>query len=287
MQDTMRRNDTCPDQQPGLADPTPFLLEGGATGVLLIHGFTGSPAEMRLLGEHLWKQGYAVSAPLLPGHGTTVTEMNRCHWQDWTAAAENALQDLQERCDTVFVAGLSMGSLLTLYLAAQHKNLPGIVLYAPAVWLSNASIYVTPLAKYLIATRPKSGKSDLTDPSAKSRIWSYDQEPVGAASELLRLILRVRRMLPQITCPLLIVHSTGDSRIHPQSAQRTCKRVHSTDCQIVTLENSGHCLTVDSEWRTVAELTTEFVCRHSLTVSSKGQAADHAESDPGRSHAGQ
>jgi len=269
MRGTMRSDDVQMGRH-RMADPSPFLLEGGSTGVLLVHGFTGSPAEMRLLGKHLWRQGYTVRAPLLPGHRTTVSEMNRCRWQDWAVAADNALQDLRKRCDTVFVAGLSMGSLLTLYLAAQHSDLPGIVLYAPAVWLNNASIYVTPLAKYLIDTRPKSGKSDLTDPLAESRIWSYDHEPVDAAHELLKLILRVRRMLPKVTCPLLTVHSTGDSRIHPQSAQRTCKRVRSTDCQIVTLTNSGHCLTVDSEWEYVAGLTAEFVRCHSPFKSPQG-----------------
>ncbi len=110
-------------RQPHL-DPNSFLLEGGPIGVLLIHGFTGAPTEMRLLGEYLNRNGLTVSAPLLPGHGTTVEEMNRCKWTDWTAAVARALAELQDRCDTVFVGGLSMGSLLTLYLAAHPPIFP-------------------------------------------------------------------------------------------------------------------------------------------------------------------
>ncbi len=109
-------------------DPSPFFLEGGSIGVLLIHGFTGSPPEMRLVGDYLHQRGFTVSGPLLPGHGTTVEDMNRCQWTDWTNHVEKALADLQARCETVFVGGLSMGSLLTLYLAAHHPELHGAIL---------------------------------------------------------------------------------------------------------------------------------------------------------------
>ncbi len=243
-------------------DPSPFFLEGGPVGVLLIHGFTGAPPEMRLVGDYLHQRGYTVSAPLLPGHGTNVDDMNRRKWTEWADCAEEALTALQTCCDTVFVGGLSMGSLLTLHLAARHPELAGAILYSPAVWLADRLIYLTPVLKYLAPRKPKSGDSDLTDPEADQHLWSYDDNPSRAAHELLKLIRRTRRSLPHVTCPVLIIHSTLDTAIHPSSAQRTYDRIGSADKELVTLHNSGHCVTVDSEWEAVADKTYEFIRAH-------------------------
>jgi carboxylesterase len=243
-------------------DPSPFLLEGGPVGVLLIHGFTGSPPEMRLVGDYLHEQGCTVSGPLLPGHGTTAADMNRCRWTDWTAHVEGALADLQARCEAVFVGGLSMGSVLTLYLAAHHPDLPGVVAYSPAVWPADRLIYLTPVLKYAIREKQKSDDSDLADPEADLRLWSYEENPAFAAHEFLKLLRRVRRRLPRVTCPVLVIHSIRDTAIHPDSARRTYERVGAADKELVTLYNSGHCLTVDSEWERVAQKTYAFIQAH-------------------------
>ena len=243
-------------------DPSPFFLDGGPTGVLLIHGYTGSPPEMRLIGDYLHQRGMTVSGPLLPGHGTSVADMNRCKWTDWTGHVEQALADLQARCELVFVGGLSMGAVLTLYLAAHHPELAGAIAYSPAVWVADRQIYLTPLVKYLTPTRPKSGESDLVDPQAGQRLWSYDEDPLFATHEFLKLSLRVRRLLPQVVCPLLVVYSTGDGAIHPQSAQRTYQRARSADKQLVEIHNSGHCITVDGQWEFVADKTYQFIREH-------------------------
>jgi carboxylesterase len=242
-------------------NPAPFYLEGGPTGILLIHGFTGSPPEMRWIGEYLNRNGLTVAAPLLPGHGTTVEDMNRCRWRDWTGCVEGALADLRGRCDRVFVGGLSMGALLTLYLAARHPDLPGVVLYSPATRVADWRILLTPLARFFVRTLPKSEESDLTDPEAERRLWSYEEYPVPAAAELLQLSLWVRRHLRQVTCPLLLVYSTRDLSIHPQSGPFTYEHVASSDKEMLVLHNSGHALTVDSEWEMVAERTLRFITR--------------------------
>lgn len=242
-------------------DPSPFLLEGGSTGVLLLHGFTGSPPEMRLVGDYLHERGFTVFAPLLPGHGTSVEDLNASKWTDWADCAEKALAELRSRCERVFVGGLSMGSLLTIYLAGRD-TLPGAILYSPAVKVANRLILLSPVLKYLVPKKPKSKKSDLTDPEAAHRKWSYDAFPSFAAHELLKLIRRAHRLLPQVTCPLLIVHSTGDETIQADAAEFTCERAGSTDKELVTLHSSGHVLTVDSEWRRVAEETYRFIQTH-------------------------
>ncbi len=243
-------------------DPSPFLLEGGPVGALLIHGFTGSPPEMRRIGDYLHRRGLTVFAPLLPGHGTKVEDMNRCRWTDWARHVEQALADLRARCTKVFVGGLSMGAVLTLYLAAHHPDLPGAIAYAPATLVADRLIYLTPVLKYFISKRPKSPESDLTDPEADLRLWSYEENPAAGAHELLKLTLHVRRLLPRITCPLLVMYSTHDQAIHPRSGPYTYERAGSKDKELVVLHNSGHCITVDSEWEFVAEKTWDFIRRH-------------------------
>ena len=246
--------------QPDL-NPKPFFLEGGSVGVLLIHGFTGSPPEMRLVGDYLHERGLTVSAPLLPGHGTRLERMNRCRWSDWTEHAEGALKDLRSRCSVVFIAGLSMGSLITIYLAAQDDP-AGAILYSPALKVSNPLIHLAPVFKHLVPWTPKAEDSDLADPLVEERTWSYDSFPSSAAHELLKLIRRTRDLLPRLSCPLLVVHSTGDDVIREDSAAYAYERAGSSDKSLVTLHKSGHVITVDTEWETVAEKSYAFIQAH-------------------------
>lgn len=243
-------------------DPSPFFLEGGTTGVLLIHGLTGSPTEMRRVGDYLHARGLTVSAPLLPGHGTTPEDLNRCRWTDWAGHVDRALADLRARCQRVFIGGLSLGSLLTLHLAAQHPDLPGIIVCSPAPWVVTPLIYAVPIGKYFQPIRAKSIKPDLVDPKADLQIWCYTVDSLYATHELLKLILRVRRLLPRITVPALLIHSTGDTSIHPRSAQRTYQRLGAADKQLITLEGSGHSITVDQHWEFVAAKTYDFIRSH-------------------------
>ena len=238
--------------------PAGFKLEGGPVGVLMIHGYTGSPAEMRLIGEYLNGRGLRISAPLLPGHGTAPADLNRVAWTDWTTTVEAALTELSAQCETVFVAGLSMGALLSLYLAANHSRLSGAVVYSPALVVANRLARLIPLGKYFVRIFPK-GKPNFTDPQASSRIWSYDHYPTLGAHEVGKLIHEVRRMLPSVVCPLLVMHSRLDRRVRIESARIVYEGVGSRDKELLTLENSGHSLTVDSEWERVAERTYQFI----------------------------
>lgn len=256
--------------------PEPFHLSGGPVGALLIHGFTGSPPEMRLIGDFLHDRGYTIAAPLLPGHGTAPEELNQVAWTDWVNHVQAALGELRNRCEDVFVAGLSGGGLLTLYLAATESNLRGAITYSAAVKLRNPLIRLVPLGKYLIRYFPKRQEQHV-HPQAASRMWNYDIWPTHAADELRKLVRRVNQLLPQIQCPLLIVQSTQDEHVPASSASQIYERVSSANKQLLMLHNSGHALTVDSEWESVAKRTHEFMLRQ-LSSDSPGKRGSPPES---------
>ncbi len=241
-------------------DPSSFLLDGGSTGVLLIHGFTGAPPELRLLGDHLHQQGLTVLAPLLPGHGTRVEDMNRVHWERWTEHVEAALTWLDQRCATVFVGGLSMGGLLALHLAARSPSVAGLLLYAPALQVSNRLLPLAGVAKLAVSSRAKKPRF-LADPQADKYIWCYDREPMGAAEQLWRGQRLVRPRLSEVFCPAILFHSTLDTVVPLASAHEVLAGLGSDDKQLVTLSGSGHCLTVDAEWEQVADQSWSFVQR--------------------------
>jgi carboxylesterase len=243
--------------------PDPFDYPGNDVGVLMIHGFTSSPAELRLMGQYLAAQAYTVLGPLLPGHGTRWQDMAACTWRDWTSAVERAYQALRVRCRTVFVVGSSMGGLLTLYLAERHPEIPAIVPMAPAVFAANLLAPLAWLFKYFVRFLPydpaKDG-DDLTDPEARQRyLWSYSGTPVAAVEQLVKLQRVVRPALRKIACPTLILHGMHDSTIKPSASQYVYDHIASQDKQVVWLHNSGHCLWVDSEKEQVFQRIHHFL----------------------------
>ena len=245
----------------GKGDPSPFELEGGDIGVLLIHGFTGSPAEMRLMGHYLNDRGLTVSAPLLPGHGTKVEDLNQVSWPDWTAAVEQALADLREQCAHVYVAGLSMGALLTLYLASRHPELPAFAVYAPALDISDWRRPFAPILKLFVKTVAKQDEH-WDDPQAEDLLWCYDEWPVGGTMQLFNLRDEVKESLPRITSPALIVYSLADSSVTPEGARIVVDAIASEDKEVVEMDECGHVMTVDRGWDALAERTYQFIKAH-------------------------
>ncbi|MEA3308749.1 MAG: alpha/beta fold hydrolase [Chloroflexota bacterium] len=245
------------------ANPAPYLLPGGTTGVLLIHGYTGTPREMRRLADYLHARGLTVSAPLLPGHGQTLDAMNHHGWREWVAGAEAAYTELQERCERVVVGGLSMGSLLTIWLGAHHPELAGIALYAPALWSRRRKILLTPLLRYFVQSTAPKIKTDLEQRlSPESWGGGFAREPIPAAAELWQLQRRARQLLSQITVPALVVHSQSDQTIQARCGPETLRRLQSSDIEALRLERSGHLVTAGSEWEKVAAISYRFVERY-------------------------
>jgi carboxylesterase len=233
-----------------------FVWEGGRVGVLLSHGYTATTAEVRLLGRALHQAGYTVVGTLLPGHGTTPAEMNRCGWESWAGAMEDSYQALAARCERVFVGGESMGALLALYLAGQHPEIAGILAYAPALKIARLTAF---LARCLAPFVPHVSKKQL---DKLNKNWQgYPVNPVPALVQLCRLQNEVSRRLPSIKQPLLIVQGRLDIDIDLRGVDLLYQRVGSTVKELHWMENSNHVVILDGELEQVVDVTLDFMQR--------------------------
>ncbi|GAB3205615.1 alpha/beta hydrolase [Marinactinospora thermotolerans] len=246
-----------------------FRHDGGSVGVVLCHGFTGSPRSMRPWADHLAAAGMTVRLPLLPGHGTTWQDMNLTTSDQWLATAEEALQDLRGRCDEVFVMGLSMGGCLALRLAQLHPGaVSGIVVVNPSIAVENRGLHVAPLLKHVLRST-RGLTNDIKRPGVDEH--GYDRVPLAAAATLPRLWRATRRGLASITAPILAYRSSEDHVIGPASMRILTEGAVNTTVTVVTLENSYHVATLDHDAQTVFEGSLAFVRGHSR--SGEGTAA--------------
>jgi carboxylesterase len=241
-------------------DTTPFHHDGGAdVGVLVCHGFTGSPHSVRPWAEHLAQHGWSVSLPLLPGHGTDWRDCNRTTWQDWYAAAEAAFQRLRERTERVFVCGLSMGGTLALRLAEVHgADVAGIVLVNPAVAMLRWDTRLLPVLAHVVPSVAAIG-NDIAKPGILE--GAYERTPVKAAASLRRFQSVVRGELGKVTQPLLLLHSAQDHVVEPVNSAMVLEGVASRDKREIVLTESYHVATLDHDAPRIFEETAEFIKR--------------------------
>ena len=244
----------------GQGDPAPFEEWGGQIGCLLLHGFPGSPAEVRELGSYLCERGVSVLAPLLPGHGQQPEALRGVRWQDWLRAAAAGLRRLQERCRWVFVSGLSMGAALALYLAAELP-VAGIAAVSPAISLRNPLARFLPVASHLLQWVDIGEDEDLTDPTAAQRQYYYTRVPAKAAAEMYRLLRAAYKVAPLIDVPVLILQSPHDAVLHPEGAEALLQQLGSEDKRLLWLDRSGHNALVDTERGTVFYEIHRFIER--------------------------
>ena len=243
-----------PFHSDGVADSS-----GRRIGVLLSHGFTGSPASMVPWGQYLAGQGYAVSVPLLPGHGTTWQEMNGTTFDDWYAALEEEFEKLRARTDAVVVGGLSMGACLAIWLAARHPDdVAGVVVVNPVVASTNRQLLAVPLLKHLVRSMPAIG-DDIKKPGVSE--YAYDRTPLKALHSMVRGWKLVRQDLPKVTAPLLLLRAPGDHLVDPSSARIILANVSSKDVTETLLENSYHVATLDNDAPQIFEESAAFIER--------------------------
>ena len=230
-------------------------------GILLVHGFTGSPASMRPWAEYLNQRGYTVKVPLLPGHGTTPHDLNLVKWQEWPAKVESDLQELLRTCRKVFICGLSMGGGTTLNIATRYsQDLAGIILVNPMIHVK----FVPHQLAWAISRFQKMRDSvgdDIKRPGITE--YGYDALPAVGVYELLKMLHYTRKRLHDVTAPMLLFHSIDDHTLPVTNTEIVMKGVGSRQKQRIELVNSYHVATLDYDQEVIFENSRLFIQSHS------------------------
>lgn len=243
---------------PLLPDADPLYHDAGETGVLLVHGFTGSPRSMKDWGRYLADAGYTVSVPRLPGHGTSWQEMNKTRWEDWYGEAERELRDLSRRCNEVFVMGLSMGGSLALRLAEKNPEIAGIVLVNAAVHTERPDRHLLPYLRHVVPAFPGI-TNDIKKPGVDE--GGYTKIPLQAAYSLQQLWAKVREDITEVHQPLLLFRSTDDHVVEASNSEWILNNVASDDITFIELENSYHVATLDYDAELIFAESAAFIER--------------------------
>jgi carboxylesterase len=237
----------------------PWSADGNHIGVLVLHGFTGSPKSVTPWGQELHGEGWTVRVPRLPGHGTKWQDMNLTTWQDWYAEAERNFQELRARCSHVFVMGLSMGGSLTLRLAEEHgEEIAGIVLVNPAVHTERLDRFALPVIQRFIAGFPGIS-NDIAKPGMDE--GAYDKLPLKAAYSMQQLWKIIKTDIGKVTVPVLLFRSLQDHVVEPSNAEFILANVSSDDVAEVLLPDSYHVATLDHDAEVIVRDSIAFVRR--------------------------
>jgi len=253
-----------PTAQPLSVPARPELTGGRRIGVLLSHGFTGSPGSMRGWGEHLAAKGYAVEVPRLPGHGTTWRDMNTTTWTDWYGELTAVFEKLTGENDAVVIGGLSMGGALVLRLAADAAHLTGgdriagVVVVNPAVATRRWDVRLLPVLKHVLGAMPGIGSDIKKDGVLED---AYKHTPLKAAHSMMSAWPVLVADLGDIKAPLLYFRSTEDHVVDELSEPLILDRIGSTDVTVTRLEDSYHVATVDNDAQRIFDDSADFIAR--------------------------
>ena len=234
------------------------------TGVAICHGFTGSPRSVLPWARYLADRGFAVSVPLLPGHGTHWRDLARHGWQDWYTAFETAYLDLAARTDDCYVAGLSMGGTIALRTAARH-TVPGVVTVNPGFSFYDRRVRMVGLLKYFQRTTLPIKEENSTAPVADD--GDYTLTPLAAVHQLRRLFSTTLRELPSVRTPVLVFKSDNDDVVPPSSLVLLRRRLGSRDLRVVRLPRSGHVATQDADAPLIFEESERFFLQYARSTT--------------------
>ncbi len=237
-----------------------FYFKGtNEKAVLLLHGYTGCCSEMRPLGEYLHKQGYTVLCPLLPGHGTTVDDLEKTEAWQWLQAAHEACHELLNSYDTVYVVGLSMGGQLAIDVMAKEPVAKGVFISTP-IFVKDKRVTFIPILKHFIRYLPKHKK----DYGEMSRYCiSYEKMPTRPLQSLFAMVKAGKKLLPAIKRPVLVLQSKTEHTVMPESAQYIFDHVGTQQDKkkLKWFYRSGHILTLDAEHDIVFEEIAKFFAK--------------------------
>jgi carboxylesterase len=227
------------------------------TGVLLVHGFTGSPASMRPWGEFLHSKGYTVRVPLLPGHGTQPEDLNKVKWQEWPAKVEFELSELRKTCDVIFLVGLSMGGGTVLNVAASINNeLAGLILVNPMIHVKGVPVELAFFLSRFQKMRTSVG-DDIKRPGVTE--WGYDALPTRGIHQLLKMLRITRGNLGKITVPVQLFHSVEDHTLPVTNTEIILSEIGSTNKSRIELVNSYHVATMDYDQELIFQNSLTFI----------------------------
>ena len=222
----------------------PFFLPGGRHGVLLIHGFTGLPAELRLMGAYLNERGFTVLAIRLAGHGTTVEDLSRMEHEDWMDSVRDGYAILSGACDRVSAIGHSMGAIFALLLSIESELTHVVSLGAPIMIAPEQGLEHLPTREACIDRYVPKARRKLRDvPQGANN--TYRRMPLVSIHELLDVVAILCAQIGRVTAPLLIVHGERDHTADPKSADYLYENVGSPRCEKFILPDAGHLLPLD------------------------------------------
>ena len=251
--------DIVPNATPLTIEARPELTGGRRIGVLLSHGFTGSPASTRPWGQHLADLGYGVVVPRLPGHGTTWQDLNTHRFDDWYGEITRTFDQLCLDHDAVVVGGLSMGGSLTIRLTEDHPDrVSGLVVVNPVVATKRFDVKLLPVLKHLVPSFPAIA-NDIKKPDVDE--YGYARTPLKAIHSFLQAWPSIIADLPRVTSPLLYFHSPEDHIVDDLSMPIILGKVSSVDVTEVSLPESYHVATLDNDAPTIYAQTAAFVAR--------------------------
>jgi len=238
----------------------PFFIPGGKIGCLLIHGFTGSPKEMRMLADSLAQEKYTILGVRLTGHATDLKDMAHTNWRDWLGSVEDGLNLLKGCTEKQVVMGLSMGGILSLIAAARYE-VSGVVSFsAPYDLPPDPRAKFLPILRWLVPYVEK-GKPDWRNQEAASNHVDYPLYPTRSVLELQKLMTLMRSELPKVKVPALLVQSHGDAGIPAESMDIIFDAISSTDKTKLWVENSGHVVIREPERETIFTAVKQFLKR--------------------------
>ncbi|MFB4163203.1 alpha/beta hydrolase [Alteribacillus sp. JSM 102045] len=240
------------EKYPVMDGAEPFYFEGDKTGVLVIHGFTGTTQSMRPLGESFHQAGFTVFGPRLKGHGTHYEDMERSTYKEWCETVEEGYRFLKETCDDIYIAGLSMGGTLTLHLAEQYPNTKGIILINAAIEIPEMSPEKVPETRYLDAIG-----SDIKKEGVKE--LTYEKTPVKSLGDIQQLMKEVRGKLSKIQVPARIFVSDVDHVVPPENSKLIYDNLSSEDKRLILMEESYHVATLDNDKEKIALESIAFI----------------------------
>ena len=231
--------------------------ENSKVGIVLVHGFTSTPSVMRPWGEFLNSHGFSVRVPLLPGHGTSIADLDNVTWQQWPAEIEIQINHLLIDCEKVFLCGFSMGAAASLHVASRYQSqLTGLILVNPMIHRKN----VWPAAVKIASQFIKSFGTAGSDIKAGDVIqWKYDRTPMRAAHQLLRLLEETRPLLPTIKLPLLLFRSAIDHTLPASNSELILSSIGSDEKREITLHNSYHVAPLDHDQEQIFSESLKFI----------------------------